>query len=93
MLKYAKHIFICINKRDGANTNNRSCGDEGILIRNEFIKQLAKLNLNINIKVNKSGCLGECKLGPTLVVYPKGEWYTKVSLGDIPKIIEKSIIN
>ena len=93
MSKYDKHIFICINKRAHDSDNKKSCGDIGLLIRNELKKQITGLNSKIKIRVNKSGCLNECQLGPALVVYPNGDWYTKVSVDDIPKIIDKSILN
>ena len=92
MAVYSHHIFICINKREGLDSR-KSCGDKGLEIRNKFIKVLAKKDLKIKIRVNKSGCLDECDLGPSIVIYPRGDWYTNVSMDDIPKIIEKSIIN
>ena len=89
---YSHHIFICINEREGSNPR-KSCSNQGIAIRNQFIKILAQKNLKIKIRVNKSGCLDECDFGPSLVIYPRGDWYTNVAIDDIPKIIEKSIIN
>ena len=29
-----------------------------------------------NIRVNKSGCLGNCEKGVACVIYPEGIWYT-----------------
>ena len=91
-MKYSHHIFICINKREDFDSR-KSCGDKGLEIRNQFIKALAQMNLKIKIRVNKSGCLDECDFGPSLVIYPRGDWHTNVTIDDIPKIIEKSIIN
>lgn len=44
-------------------------------------------------RVNKSGCLGRCELGPVLVVYPDGVWYTYESTADIDEIIESHLLN
>ena len=44
-MKYEKHIFICNNKRED-NPIQKSCGDLGLEIRNKFVVELKKLNLN-----------------------------------------------
>ncbi len=93
MNRYDRHIFICINKRELESETRKSCGKEGLALKAELSKQLYKREINAKIRINKSGCLNECELGPALVVYPKGDWYTKVTINDIPEIIEKSIIN
>ena len=89
--KYDKHVFVCINSREDLDTV--SCGKEGFKIRIALIKELAlHSNVSIKVRVNKSGCLNECQLGPAIVIYPKGFWYYKVSLQDVPEIVKKSII-
>jgi (2Fe-2S) ferredoxin len=45
------------------------------------------------IRVTKSGCLGRCKLGPCMVVYPEGIWYHYASFSDIDKIISSHLLN
>ena len=45
------------------------------------------------IRVSKSGCLGRCALGPCLVIYPEGVWYTYHSFSDIDEIIEKHVLS
>lgn len=44
-------------------------------------------------RVNKSGCLGQCDLGPVLVIYPEGVWYTYETKEDIDEIITRHLIN
>jgi (2Fe-2S) ferredoxin len=39
-----------------------------------------------------SGCLGTCDHGPTVLVYPEGVMYTKVSPEDVPAIVEEHLI-
>ena len=89
--KYDKHIFVCINSR--ADSDRASCGDIGLLLRQKIIKRLSVQDeKGLSIRINKSGCLNKCELGPTIVIYPQGFWYYKVTLKDIDEIIEESII-
>ena len=91
MNKYKKHIFICVNERN--NKLKKSCGSYGLSIRNEFVAELKKHNLNHTVRANKSGCLNFCALGPTVVIYPDGIWYKAVKVEDVSSIVEKTIIN
>jgi len=90
--QYDKHVFICINSR--VDSNIPSCGNNGFLLRQEILKKLrGNTKHKLNIRVNNSGCLDKCKLGPAIVIYPQGFWYYNVTLEDIDEIIEESIIN
>jgi (2Fe-2S) ferredoxin len=57
-----------------------------------FKTKLAKRGLNL-VRANKSGCLDQCELGPTVVVYPDAVWYGKVLPEDVDEIIESHIEN
>jgi (2Fe-2S) ferredoxin len=43
------------------------------------------------VRVNQAGCLDRCELGPVIVVYPEGVWYTYLDEEDIDDIIEQHI--
>ena len=43
--------------------------------------------------VTKTGCMGRCSTGPTVVVYPDGVWYMKVQPEDVSEIIESHLKN
>ena len=84
-----KHIFVCINCR---NSSRKSCGDQGLAINTKF-KQLLSLSAQKdNIRINKSGCLDLCELGPAMVVYPNKIWYKNVSIDDCEEIFAKTIL-
>lgn len=38
-------------------------------------------------RVNTAGCLDRCELGPTMVIYPEGVWYSCKSKADIDEVI------
>lgn len=86
------HIFVCANQRAGS--DKLSCGEaHGLELIKEFKKQLKDLNVNIKTRANKSGCLGICDFGPTVVIYPEGTFYVGVQKKDVKEIIESHILN
>lgn len=44
-------------------------------------------------RVNNVGCLDRCELGPVMVIYPEGVWYTYNNQADVDEIIEQHIKN
>jgi (2Fe-2S) ferredoxin len=40
------------------------------------LKQRVREGSDLNLRVQKSGCLDFCEQGPTCVVYPEGTWYS-----------------
>jgi len=51
-----------------------------------------KLGLK-NVRINNAGCLDRCELGPTMVIYPEGVWYTCPTKADIDEILETHVKN
>ena len=92
MPKLTKHIFICMNQREAGHP--RGCCDptgQGELQR-LFKTKLAQRGVKL-VRANKSGCLDQCELGPTVVVYPDEVWYGDVGPEDVDEIIESHIMN
>ena len=87
--KYKKHVFVCENQRNSA--IKKSCGKIGVPLRIKLKQAIAEKNLNHTIRINASGCLGKCSLGPCFVVYPEGKWEFGVALEDCEKIINQLI--
>ena len=87
--KFKKHVFVCQNIRN--NPSRKSCGLKGVKIHSELKKIVYKNGLNKDIRINKSGCLDQCEIGPCLVVYPMGKWYTEIDLNDCEKIFLESL--
>jgi (2Fe-2S) ferredoxin len=89
--KFDQHIFICMNQREAGHP--RGCCDptgQGELQR-LFKTKLAQRGLKM-VRANKSGCLDQCELGPTVVVYPEAVWYGSVKPEDVDEIIESHIV-
>lgn len=86
------HIFVCTNQRTG--TEKLSCGEaHGLELVAEFKKQVKDLDTNLKIRAQRSGCLGICDFGPTIVVYPEGVFYVGVKKEDVAEIVESHILN
>ena len=74
------HILVC------GGTGCTSSGSEGIIRKLE--ENLDHAGLSDEVKVVKTGCFGLCALGPIMIVYPDGTFYSMVKEDDIPDIVE-----
>lgn len=93
MSLYKKHVFICENSRDESDTRG-SCSQKGSpALREKFKAAISEKGLKGRIRINKAGCLGTCNQGISMVIYPDGIWYGKISEADIDEIIEKSLLD
>jgi (2Fe-2S) ferredoxin len=92
MTYYQRHIFFCLNKRDG----EAACADHDAESAFTHCKlKVKELGLTGpgKVRVNKAGCLDRCAGGPVAVVYPEGTWYTFLDKSDIDDIVESHLKN
>lgn len=83
---FAAHVFCCTNRRPDGHPRG-SCAAHGAEKLRDYMKVRAK-ELGIpGIRVNSAGCLDRCELGPTLVIYPEGVWYTVRTPADVDEIL------
>ena len=92
-MKYDKHIFICVNERPDSSQKGDCSRVGGNEIRMRFVELINEHGLKGKVRANKSGCLDACEVGPSIVIYPLGVWYTNFKLSDVDKIFESSILN
>ena len=78
-----KHILCC------GGTGCTSSHSKDII--EEFKKQVADNNLD-NVKIIMTGCFGLCALGPVVIVYPEGTFYSCVKVEDVKRIVDEHII-
>lgn len=87
---YRLHVFCCVNERP-ADHPRGSCSARGSVPLREYMKARAKeLGLR-GVRINASGCLDRCELGPTVVVYPEGVWYRCESQSDVDEILTEHV--
>jgi (2Fe-2S) ferredoxin len=83
---YERHVFVCVS--------GKTCPGRGGDEIGGRLKQMAKeAGIHKRIRVNKSGCLNQCRSGPIIVVYPEVVWYSGVTLEDVEEIFEKTVRN
>jgi (2Fe-2S) ferredoxin len=93
MSYYQRHIFFCLNHRDGSED---SCSKHGAQDGFDHCKKRVKgekLAGPGGVRVNKAGCLDRCAGGPVAVVYPEAIWYTFVDNDDIDEIVDSHLKN
>ncbi len=54
--------------------------------------EIAKKGLADEVKVIRTGCFGLCALGPIMVIYPEGAFYSQVQVSDVPEIVEEHLL-
>ena len=92
MPKFTSHIFVCCNQRDSDHKRGCCDPDGKQKLRDCFKKELKRRDLGPLVRANEAGCLDQCELGPTIVIYPQEIWYGNVQIEDVPRIIDETII-
>ena len=88
---YDIHVFCCVNERL-ADHPRGSCGARGSISLQAYMKARAKqMKLEARIRINRSGCLDRCELGPAMVIYPEGVWYSYSTQTDVDEILDSHI--
>ncbi|MEE1284144.1 MAG: NADH-quinone oxidoreductase subunit NuoF [Acutalibacteraceae bacterium] len=81
---YRSHVLVC------GGTGCTSSHSNEIIEKLE--SEIAAKGLQDEIKVIKTGCFGLCALGPIMIVYPEGCFYSEVKVDDIPEIVEEHLL-
>ncbi len=89
---FKRHVFCCTNKRPDGHPTGCCASKDAERLRNYLKARVKELGIP-DTRVNASGCLDRCHLGPVLVMYPEGIWYRPKSIDDIEKILQNHILN
>ncbi len=81
---YRSHVLVC------GGTGCTSSNSAAIIEALE--KEIEAKGLKDEVKVIKTGCFGLCALGPVMVVYPEGSFYSEVKVENIPEIVEEHLL-
>lgn len=81
---YRSQVLIC------GGTGCTSSGSMDILAAMK--SELEKRGLDKEVEVIRTGCFGLCELGPVVIVYPEGAFYSKVKVEDIPELVEEHLL-
>lgn len=91
-LFFTRHVFCCTNARDPGHVRG-CCLEKGAAQLRGYMKQACRKLGKRSVRINTAGCLDRCELGPTMVIYPEGVWYTYRTEADIDEIIETHLVN
>ena len=81
---YRSHVLVC------GGTGCHAGGSEQLVEAME--REIANAGLEKEVKVIKTGCFGLCALGPIMIVYPEGSFYSHVTEGDCPEIVAEHLV-
>ena len=80
---YRSNVLVCGGT--GCTSSN------SLQIAEKLKEELIKKGLEKEVNVITTGCFGLCALGPIMVVYPEGSFYSMVNIDDVPEIVEEHL--
>jgi (2Fe-2S) ferredoxin len=91
MPKFDHHIFVCLNERP-AGSPRGCCASKGAeAVKVAMKEEITKRGLKSRVRANEAGCLNQCALGVTVVVYPEQVWYRAVTVADVKELFDRHI--
>ena len=81
---YRSNVLVC----GGTGCTSSNSGE----IINALEREIKARGLEKEVEVVKTGCFGLCALGPIMIVYPEGSFYSMVKVEDIPEIVEEHLL-
>jgi len=81
---FRSHVLIC------GGTGCHSSGSADVM--ETFKTELEKHNLEKEIKLVQTGCFGLCAVGPVVIVYPEGAFYSRITADDVPRIVTEHLL-
>ncbi len=80
---YRSNVLVCGGT--GCTSSN------SLQIVEKLKEELKAKGLDKEVNVITTGCFGLCALGPIMVVYPEGSFYSMVKVEDVPEIVEEHL--
>ena len=81
---YRSHVLVC---------GGTGCTSSGsVLIIAVLEKEIKAVGLAEEVNVVRTGCFGLCALGPIMIVYPEGSFYSRVKPEDIKEIVDEHLL-
>ena len=84
-IKYRHTVLICGGTGCTSNNSNE--------IYKSFQEQITTKGLSGDVQIIRTGCFGLCAVGPVVIVYPEGSFYSYVKPTDVEEIVSEHILN
>ena len=81
---FRSHVLIC------GGEDCRHGGSDKIM--EHLNRKLREFDLEREIKPIHTGCFGLCEVGPIVIVYPEGTFYSHVGLEDVDEIVREHLL-
>ncbi|MEG2456366.1 MAG: NADH-quinone oxidoreductase subunit NuoF [Clostridia bacterium] len=81
---FRSHILVCGGT--GCHSNHSS------EIFDKFESEIKAQGLSSEAQVVKTGCFGLCAVGPVVIIYPEGTFYSEIKPDDVSEIVAEHLI-
>ncbi len=81
---FRSNVLVC------GGTGCTSSNSEAIIAKMQA--EIKAQGLEKEVNVIRTGCFGLCALGPIMIVYPEGAFYSMVTPEDVPEIVEEHLL-
>ncbi len=81
---FRNHVMVC------GGTGCSSSGSDKVSAA--FEREIAAAGLEKEVKVIRTGCFGLCALGPIVVVYPEGSFYSQIQEDQVAEIVQEHLL-
>lgn len=85
MRDYDSHVLVC----QGGDCKKRGAKDTRKALKSE----LRAAGMNGDVRVDCVDCLGLCKHGPNVIVYPSGTWYLGLDEDRVSEVVDRHLLN
>jgi (2Fe-2S) ferredoxin len=81
---YRSQVLIC---------GGTGCtSSESMEILQKLKEEIKKHGIENEIEVVRTGCFGLCELGPVVIVYPEGAFYSRMEVSDVEELVSEHLV-
>ena len=93
-LQRKRYLFVCINRRADDNPKGCCASKDSEEVYKKLKEEVAARGLaKLEARVCTSSCLDQCETGVTVLVEPDHFFYGRVTVADVPEIVEGIVNN